>query len=323
MRKVITTLLSVFALGASAQSENGLWLGADASYDITSRFGAELEAGTRLEDGFSRFTRYDAALGVSYKATRWLKLGAGYDFIGDRNAGEVDVLYKTNPDGSLSLDSDGHAIVKGINVDDAFWRTKHRVFFDLTEKWKAGRFGFSLRERYQYTHFAPAEVYEWKYREEYEADEYANFLERRPSDALFFGPVTGGDGEDYYYRLDEDKTGYDTKKGKDRHYLRARLAVDYNIRRCPLTPFASYELTSNLGDAFAIVRHRVSAGFDWNLTRNKQHALSLAYIYQHGAHEETGNADMHIVSLGYKFSFESARAKAQKAAKKKAKKNKH
>lgn len=346
MRKTLIALSSLFALSAAAQSESGLWLGAEASYDITDRLGADLELGARLENGFSTFTRYDAALGFDYKAARWLKLGAGYDFIRDHSLGEEpSVVYKkgkgefstndygflvdeegkrVNPDG-YRIDSNENPIVNGYNVESPYWRTKHRAYFDLTEKWKAGRFGFSLRERYQFTSYTPVEGVELKYRDELEskpgpgytspwAGAHADYLPAGV--APYVGPYADAYDDDYWYGLTDIKD----KGSKTKHYLRTRLAVDYNIRRCPVTPFASYELANDLGDAFSIVRHRVSAGFDWNLTADKRHALSLAYIYQHGAQEEAGNADLHIISVGYKFSFESARAAAQKAAKKKAKK---
>lgn len=335
MRKSLIAILSLFALSASAQSESGLWLGAEASYDITDNFGADLELGARLEDSFSTFTRYDAALGFQYKPVKWLKIGAGYDFIRDHSLGEEpSVVYKkdaNSPDG-LRHDSNGNLVVNGYNAETPYWRTKHRVFFDLTEKWKVGRFGFSLRERYQLTAYSPVEGVELKYRDELEEDDllgytspwagahagdYPTSANGLPDGvAPYVGPYADTYGDDYWYGLTDIKD----KGAKQKHYLRTRLTVDYNIRRCPVTPFASYELANDLGDAFSIVRHRVSAGFDWNLTRDKRHALSLAYIYQHGAQEEVGNADLHVISLGYKFSFESARAAAQKAAKKKAKK---
>lgn len=312
MRKLLTVLLSAIALSSAAQSDSGLWLGAEASYDITDRWSADLELGSRLEDGFSSFTRYDAALGVQYKPLKWLKLGAGYGFIRDYSAGEApSIVYKKDPaTGGVRLDSDGNPVVSGFNAESDYWRTKHRVFVDLTEKWKVGRFGFSLRERYQLTAYTPVSGVELKYRDELEADDLPGYT--KP----YVGPYVDAYGDEYFYGLTDIKD----KGAKTKHILRSRLAVDYNIRRCPVTPFASYELYNDLGDAFGIVRHRVSAGVDWNLTRDKRHALSLAYIYQHGAQEEAGNADLHVLSVGYKFSFESARAAAQKAAKKKAKK---
>lgn len=318
MRKHLLTLSALFALSAAAQndvgsssSEGALWLGADASYDITSDLEAGLEVGGRLEDDFSTFTRYDAALGLSYKPLKWLKLGGGYDFIRDYSAGEVEERFRQ------STTVPGKLVFNGFNVTDDYWRTKHRLYFDLTEKWKVGRFGFSLRERYQYTHYAEVDGVVRKYRDEYDENEYERLVQQGASPADFM-PRVDDEGDCYWYALDR----IDGKNAKDKHYLRTRLAVDYNIRRCPVTPFVSYELANDLGDAFGIVRHRAMAGFDCNLTKSKQHVLTVAYLYQHGAKEESGNADLHVVSIGYKFSFESAKAAAQKSAKKKAKKGK-
>lgn len=330
MRKVFIILLSAFALSSTAQSESGLWLGADVSYGITDRLGAELEIGGRLEDDFSTFTRYDAALGFDFKATKWLKVGAGYDFIRDYSAGEApSIVYKKDPNSpdGLRHDSDGNLVVNGFNAESDYWRTKHRAYLDLTEKWKAGRFEFSLRERYQYTRYAPVGDVEFKYRDELErqpalgyispwAGSHADYV---PAGAeSFVGPYVDEYGDSYWYGL----TDVDGKKAKDKHYLRTRLAIDYNIRHCPVTPFVSYEPAFDLGDSFSVVRQRFTVGVDCNLTANKQHALSVAYLYQHGAQEEAGNADLHILSIGYKFSFDSPLARAQKAAKKKAKKAK-
>lgn len=322
MRKTLIALSSLFALTAVAQSEAGLWLGADVSYDITSRLGAELEVGGRLEDDFSTFNRYDAAFGFDYKLARWLKVGAGYDFIRDYSAGEgLSVVYKKDPNSpdGIRYDSNGNKVVNGYNVENPYWRTKHRFYFDLTEKWKAGRFGFSLRERYQFTKYSAVEGVELKYRDELEEDDLLDYAPAIDAcgNAPFVGPFADAYDDNYWYGLANIKG----KGTKQKHYFRTRLAVDYNIRRCPVTPFASYEIANDLGDGFSLVRHRVSAGFDWNFTRDKRHALSLAYLFQRGAREESGNADLHIISLGYKFSFDSPRAAAQKAAKKKAKKH--
>lgn len=315
MRKPLIVLSSLFALTAAAQSESGLWLGADVSYDITSRLSAELEVGTRLEEGFSRFTRYDAALGLDYKLARWIKVGAGYDAIGDYNGSrELDVVYKKDENSldGIRYDSNGNPVVSGYNQDDAFWRAKHRAYFDVTGKWRVGRFNLSLRERYQYTYYAPVVNVVSKYRDELEADDLPGYT--KP----YIGPFADAYGDDYYYGL--DRLG--DKKTKSKHYLRQRFGVEYNIRRCPVTPFASYEIANDIVDDFCIVRQRVSAGADITLTADKRHSLSLSYIYQHGAHEEAGSSDMHIISVGYKLSLDSPRAKREKKAAKKARKAK-
>lgn len=333
MRKVLSLLLFPVALGASAQSAGGMWLGAEADYDITSRLGAELSVGGRIEDNFDRLTRYDAGLGVTYKALRWLKVGVGYDFARDYSLGEpLQLVYKkgkgdvtTNEYGHLvdangkpvnadgvRIDSNGDPIVNGYNEETTYWRTKHRFTFDLTEKWKVGRLTFSLRERYLLSRNLSVDGCEYKYREELEESDLAGYA------GPYIGPYVDQANDSYWYGLDR----IEGKSAKTKHDLRTRLAIDYNIRRCPVTPFVSYEISNDLCDRFAIERHRVTGGIDWNFTADKRHALSLAYLYQHGAQEETGDTDLHIISVGYKFSFESALAKRQKKAAKKARQTK-
>lgn len=311
MRKLFAILTLLPVLSAEAQNEGGLWLGTEVDYDVTSRFGAEFALGARLEDDWSRFTRYDAGLGLDLKATRWLKLGVGYEFARDNSYVEhTEIVYKkdpSSPDG-IKYNSSGYPVVNGFNVDMPYWRTKHRINFDLIEKWKLGRLAFSLRERYLFAYNAEVNDCEYKYRDELEADDLADYTQP------YYGPYVDEDNDSYWYGLDRI-TG---KSAKKRHYLRTRLGVEYNIRRCPVTPFAACEISNDLGESFAFDRHRVTAGFDWNLTRNKQHMLSLAYLYQHGAQEESGDNDLHIVSVSYKFSFQSARAARQKKAAKKA-----
>lgn len=334
MRKSLLVLLAAIALAplaATAQSQSGLWLGAEASYDLTAKWEADLGLGARIEDDFGRLTRYDAGFGIDYKPLRWLKIGVGYDLARDYSFGEAPALVwkkgkgeaSTNDYGLLvdeegkrvdadgyRIDSNGNRVVNGYNAEEPYWRTKHRFTFDLTEKWKAGRFGFTLRERYLMSCNQAVDDCEYRYREELETDDLAGY------DKPVAGPYTDPDGDKYWYGLDR----MEGKGAKTKHALRTRLGIDYNIRRCPVTPFASYEISNDLADGFAIERHRVSAGVDWNFTADKRHALSLAYLYQHGAQEESGDADLHIVSVGYKFSFESARAHRQKKAAKKARK---
>lgn len=332
MRKVFSLfLLFPFALGAAAQSEGGMWLGAEADYDITSRLGAELSLGARVEDNFDRLTRYDAGLGFSYKPIRWLKIGVGYDYARDYSPAEgPEIVYKKdkNNAGSYLLDSDGNPIVNGFNSQTDYWRSKNRLTFDLTEKWKVGRFSFSLRERYLCSLNSGVKGVELKYRDEIEDEEdlegytpKATPPEGYSSYIPYVKEYYDEDGqllasENYWYGL--DRIG--DKKSKAKHAFRTRLGIEYNIRHCPVTPFVSYEISNDLTDGFAVERHRVMGGIDWTFTRDKRHAFEVAYLYQHGAQEETGNADLHILSIGYKFSFESALAKRQKKAAKKARK---
>lgn len=281
-------LLSLMLLTFSmVKAESGLWYGIDATHDFNKRLSTEFSLGSRIEDGWSRYTRYDLAASLSWKALDWLKIGGGYDFIRDYNAEEITTKYK---------DDDPTKYVNGFNVDESFWRSKHRLFVDLTGKLRAGRFTFAIRERYQYTHFAPVgEVKEWKYRyvRQYDSpDEVEN-----P-----YIPYTMPDGSVRYFELkNADDPELESKKSKDRHYLRSRFGVEYNIRHCPFTPFATYEVSNNFGKRLQLVRQRVQVGGDYKV--KKGHTVSMAYVFQHGENEDDGDANLHVISVGYKFKF--------------------
>lgn len=313
MRKHLLYILSALALSAHAQNERGLWCGADVDAALSARWDMEASVGARLEDDWSRVTRYDASLGFDFKAARWLKFGVGYDFIRDYSpAEELTVAYKKDPDSpdGIKHNSNGNPVVSGFNSADAYWRTKHRLFFDATAKWKVGRFAFSLRERYQWTHSMPVDAVSYKYRDELEEDDLEGY--GKP----YAGPYYDEYNDPYWYGL--ERVG--DKAAKDKHFLRSRLAVEYNIRHCPVTPFVNYEMANDLGDAFGFVRHRAQLGADIRVSSNKRNYLSVSYLYQHGAREESGTNDLHVLSLSYKYKFSSQRAKAAKKDKKKNKK---
>ena len=285
MRRLLS-FLCLLTASVAAHAESGLWYGVDAVHDFNKRLSMELGIGSRLEDGWSRYTRYDVAGGLDWKALPWLKIGVGYDFIRDYSPEETKVKYK---------DDDPTQRITGFNVDQSYWRSKHRLFLDITGKLKCGRFTFSLRERYQYTRYAPIDnLEEYKYRYFQEYDDPSEIT--RP-----YLPAEMSDGSIRYFELDPERTELENKTAKDKHYLRSRIGIEYNIRHCPLTPFVNYEVANDFGSRLSLVRQRAQAGFDYKV--KKGHTLSLAYLYQHGEKEETGDADLHILSVGYKFKF--------------------
>ena len=93
----------------------------------------------------------------------------------------------------------------------------------------------------------------------------------------------------------------DQKKAKDKHALRSRLQVAYNIKGLPLNPYASYEVTNDLGDKLRYDKSRVCAGIEWKVT--KKHILDLGYIYQTESDEDEGNSNIHAIKVGYTFKF--------------------
>ena len=259
MKKLFLALLfTPVCLTAFAESEGALWLGADATKSLGTKWEVGANAGFRLANNFRTAERWDVGVSAQFKPIKGLKLGAGYDFIRDWKDEETTAHYNKS------------GVYNGYNVYDAYWRSKHRLHFDVTGSWKFGRFTLSWRERYQYTRFMEAETWEQKY--------------RGTTNPLL------------------DSEGYDTKKAKNRHSLRSRLALKYNIRHCPVTPGISYEIYNDLANGFHLDKHRVRAGIDWKINKNCH--LGAGYIFQHGNGDEDENGEnIHVIDVGFSYSF--------------------
>lgn len=272
-KRILLAALSLFCAGSlMAQNDFGVWTSVSAEKAFSKKFSIDAGAELRLQDNATQPMRWDFGLGASYKVTKYLKLGAGYAFIHGRNLQEVKPHYK----------NDG-VTVNGYNVDHGFWRNKHRLFFDVTGKVAWGRFTFSLRERYLYTHYNEAECLRDKYR-------------------TLVQP--GYTGDTYIYNgtefMEYEQTT-DSKKAKDKHALRSRLQVEYNIKGLPLNPYASYEVTNDLGDKLRYDKSRVCAGVEWKVT--KKHILDVGYLFQSESDNDEGNGNIHAIKVGYTFKF--------------------
>ena len=257
-----------------AQNKFGLWGDMGFQKSLDRHFTLDGSVGLRANDNVSRVSRIDMGLGLGYKPVKWLKLGAGYVFLLNNNASET--VLSTNSSGNWN----------GINVNHQFWRRKHRIYLQAQGKLSLGRFTVTLRERYQLTAYADASYLRDKYRgivsETYTGDKaYAEL-----------------DGEGRWYAFDE--TVERTKDSKTRHYLRSKVQVDYNIRHCPVDPFASFEISNNLSDGFAADKKRYTVGADWKVT--KQHSLSFGYSFTDGV-DDDDEGNLHAVFASYKYKF--------------------
>lgn len=107
--------------------------GTDNETDFGGRMSVELEkkvakglhvtfdGEARFDQNLSDFGRYQAGLGMTYKINSWLRAGAGYIFIENKN-------------------SSGE------------WKPRHRLYADLRGRLVTGDWTFSLKERLQLTH---------------------------------------------------------------------------------------------------------------------------------------------------------------------------
>lgn len=273
----LTLALSI-SLPATADDDFGIWTGVGVEKKLSKKFSVEGDLGFRAENKLKSATRWDVGLGVSYKPVKGIKISTGYTYIYARSLQEEKEKVK------VIKEDDGKekVILNGYNVDHGFWRSKHRYYFDVSGKLSAGRFTFSLRERYQYTKYPSTEYTREKFRV----------------------PVFDGhDGEKYTWAgniFTSHEVTAEEKKSKSTHYLRSRVGVSYNIRHCPLEPFFTYEFSNNFSDGMHLDKKRLSVGSDFKIS--KQHKLSLAYLFQDGADDDDNN-DIHVIEVGYKFNF--------------------
>lgn len=280
LARLLFLLLYVLPLATYAGDDFGIWSEATIQKDITKKFSVDASLGFRAEDNLQRVARWDLSASLAYKPLGFLTLAASYTFIYGRGGQSADVNYKNK------TDDDGNLVANGYNVDHGFWRSRHRASFDITGKLKAGRFEFSLRERYQYTHYVATSTTRDRYRDEL------------PSSMLdaYTGDTWQYNGQTFTSFEQASKS----KAAKDKHFLRSKLQAEYNIRHCPLTPFVSFEFHNDMSDGFALDKSRLTVGTEWKVT--KKHRLDFAYVFQH-AQDDDADGNLHAISIGYKFKF--------------------
>lgn len=280
--------LLLAAATATAQSDFGVWTSIEASTKVNKSLELSLEGEYRTQDMSSMTERVSGAVNLSYKNKNFLpflKADVGYTFMSMNYLGETTFKYETEDDGSYELDAEGNPILSHKNVDDAYWAARHRFTASLTGSVKWGRFKFSLRERYQFTHRMRSycDRTRWNYDSGHEL-----FPDLIPEYYIDDDP----ESDDYSYRIDE-------KKSKSDHKLRSRLAVSYDIKKCPFEPFAEVEVYNELDNAFAYDKIRYTVGTEYKI--NKEHKLKLYYRYQDYA--DIDEVSGHVLGIGYAFEF--------------------
>lgn len=278
---IIFVFAAFAALPVLAGDDFGLWTEVGVQKDFSKKFSIDAALEFRAEDKVRQASRWAASMGMGYKPVKYFSMGAGYTFIHDYSPEEVKTDYETD-------DDTGKLDFNGYNVDHGYWRNKHRATFDLTGKLPLGRFTLSLRERYQYTHYVATTIYRTRYRSLIPA----NMIES----GGYSGDYVEFEGE-YFGKT---KVVENEKKAKDRHYLRSRLQLEYNIHHCAWTPYIACETSNDLSDALHLDKTRYMVGTEWKIS--KQHRLDFVYLYEDGA-DDDALSDNHAISISYKFKF--------------------
>lgn len=123
-------ILALLPLASSAQTDLGLWTGAEAQFKLSKKWQTEIEAELRTRDAVSSIDRWSLGASAEFSPVSLLGLGVGYSF---------QDQYK-----------DSRLTAKGNVVDD-YWRIRNRLFGQVKLKFRPSIFKLDLRLRYQFT----------------------------------------------------------------------------------------------------------------------------------------------------------------------------
>lgn len=282
-RGVVTIVLLLFCLSGMAQDGDdfGFDLSAGVEKKISKAVSFEVDANFRTQNDTKNVERWGIGGAFGFKLINTkkfdLKASAGWEYIWQNRPGEESWKYETydqnTPSGIV------HHSDATVKVTYPYWRNRHRTSVGLSASYKPSkRWEFSLKEMVQYNHYCKAEV---------QVDEYE--IEDSWADVpTIFNPN------------DKNTTvtsKFPIKDAKDRFVLRSKLAAQYNIRHCPLSPYASVDYGAGLN--YSANKWKFSVGTD--IALSKQHKLDVFYRFQTEDDDDEPNG--HIIGVGYKFKF--------------------
>ena len=258
MKKIVILLLAFLPAMAFAQSD-------DFGFDFSLTAEKDITKKLSVEVEGELRTRDNAQTN-----DRW-SMGLGMDYKVAKwlkVAAGYTFLYDNNERISY-YDAHDDAVLDG-DIDEGdpkkrarYWGARHRFNVSVAGSRKLGHFKFSLRERWQYT-----------YRPEHTVSERWSFLKGEY------------DGKEHTY------------SGKGKNVLRSRLQIEYDKKKCPLSPYANVELFN----AWSIQKTRYTAGLDWKVV--KHHSLGIFYQYQDVRNDDDDfEPNRHLIGAGYKIKF--------------------
>ncbi len=284
-------VITALTLSPSVYSQDvfGLWTSAGVEKKIVKGTDLDVEAEYRLTDDFKSFDRWSTGLSLSTRLFRTndksfnVKAAAGYKFI--RVLNPESVKYKGD---SLDI-ADGHSpqyYLDGshdFNHTYSYYENRHRLTASLQASYEVSRFKFSLRESYQYTWSDSVQTDRRVYR-------FGGIVEKYDPEAEDFVQVR---------EPDTDNMVTVWKGGSDKHVLRSRIGVDYNIPHWKFDPFVSMEFFNRIDKEWTLAKTRLTAGFEFNIA--KKHYFQAAYLRQdHNDDDEPAGS---VISISYKLSL--------------------
>lgn len=281
MNRIVAAFLLAFACTTwvEAQSDDfGLDFSASAEKKLAKGVDFSLEGEARTQDNTRKIERWTigGTFGMRLFQTAdkkfSLKASAGWKYMWRYNLAEITDKYDENtiftPDGTVT-----ESYWKGYNEKSSYWRNRHRTSIGLGASYKLNkRWSFSLKETFQYTHFCKASATVNKFRLE----------DEEPGESI---------------KLKE--TSSKVYEGKDRTVLRSKLTAQYNIRHCPVNPYASADYGCGLN--YTTNKWKFTVGTDINISKNKQHKLDVFYRFITEDDDEDPNG--HLIGIGYQFKF--------------------
>lgn len=270
MRKILLICALFLSLGhsvARAGSDDfGIWTEVGATKNLPYGLSLSLSGEFRSANLSRNVDRWSGAFSVGYKPCKYVKFGVGYVFLYNYHASETKDHYKDD----IVIPE----YKNGYNITEHYWTPRNRFFAEATGSIKLfKRLKISLRERYQYTHRSEQNIPRAKYR-------FKNGI-LRPG-----------------YPIHD----LNNKAESDRQYLRSRLKLEFDRKRCDWQPFVSFELHNALDENMKLHKTRFSTGTTYAIS--SKHELSAAYIFNNTTDVDDDSYEgTHAVCIGYTFKF--------------------
>ena len=135
-RQIMRLIAALFVMlllsptSACASDDFGMWGEVQAEKEFNDRWSMEAGVKFRSRDNLKAADRWSFGVAGNYQITPWLEATVGYALLNDH-------YHKENTKGTIYSD---------------YWSIRHRFNVQLTGSLSWGKFGFSLRERWQYSY---------------------------------------------------------------------------------------------------------------------------------------------------------------------------